>query len=434
MNITVWKLAKGADRRIRTGHPWVFSNELSHSPKGLHPGSLVELQDFQGQFVAYGYGNPHSLIAFRALSFNPSENLSSPQDFLVKKILAAWAYRLKVGKKGSYRLCYSESDLLPGLVIDYYLIQTHEKKTAQVLSLQITTAGIQSLVGDEKSFCEKLVQEAIKEQLTELSWNETFVLTHNDVSIRKLEGLEVKEAELVHAPQELTSGYAILVESALEDGLIPFAVDLVDGQKTGFFLDQWKNIQELVKTSVAIYGKSKTPIRVLDLCTYVGQWSTQLAYAFKKHNIPAEFTLVDISESALKFAQKNVEQYSHNMVAQKKDVVKDLDQLANDFYDIVIADPPAFIKAKKDVPQGKHAYLKMNTHAFRSVKPQGIVVSCSCSGLLTEEDFFEVIGKSIRRSQKQARVASQARHSLDHPLVLQFPEGFYLKMLMHILG
>jgi len=98
----------------------------------------------------------------------------------------------------------------------------------------------------------------------------------------------------------------------------------------------------------------------------------------------------------------------------------------------VIADPPAFIKAKKDIPQGKHAYLKMNSHAFRCVKNDGLVVSCSCSGLLEETDFFETIAKAIRRSGKTMRVAAQARHSTDHPLVLQFPEGHYLKMLIHV--
>lgn len=440
--ITIWKLAKGADRRIRTGHPWVFSNELSHSPKGLTPGALVRLQDVQGNFVAWGYGNPHSLIAFRVLSFNESDNLQNPQPFLLQKVLSAWVYRKRLQKQGSFRMCYSEADGLPGLVIDYYLLEVSQgkasqEKRAQVLSLQITTAGIQYLIGDEKVFCEKLVQEAKLLGLTDLSWSETFVVLHNDVGIRKLEGLEVLPAQLAHAAFDLQEGYKILVEAASGKNLVPFSVDLIDGQKTGFFLDQWKNIQELVHIALSVYGEKKPDeqsrkIRVLDLCTYVGQWSTQLAHAFQQAGIECEFTLVDISENALKFARQNVSQFCSRVIIEQKDVVNELDYFANDSYDIVIADPPAFIKAKKDIPQGKHAYLKINTHAFRCVKKDGLVVSCSCSGLLEETDFFEMLGKAIRRSGKTMRVAAQARHSVDHPLVLQFPEGHYLKMLLHV--
>ena len=116
--MTVWRLRPGADKRLRSGHPWVFSNELSASPKGLPPGAAVEIQDAKGQFLARGYGNPHSLIAFRALTFNSQDSQPTGFDFLHEKVLSSWRVRKAAGFRGSFRLCFGESDYIPGLVLD----------------------------------------------------------------------------------------------------------------------------------------------------------------------------------------------------------------------------------------------------------------------------------------------------------------------------
>ena len=143
-----WRLKKGADRRLRSGHPWVFSNELSESPKGIPPGSSIELRDHQGAFLALGYGNPNSLIAFRALSFEPIKTDSIDQTFLIEKILVAWEKRHRFDIQGSFRLCFAENDELPGLIIDYYRITGGNQKIAQVLSYQISTAGMQKIISN----------------------------------------------------------------------------------------------------------------------------------------------------------------------------------------------------------------------------------------------------------------------------------------------
>ena len=139
--MTVWRLRPGADRRIRSGHPWVFSNELAISPKGLSPGTPVELQDAKGQFLARGYGNPHSLIAFRALSFDSQEKEPTSFTYLHEKILSSWNVRKAAGFRGSFRLCFGESDYIPGLVLDYYLVEQNGQK-AQVFVAQLVTAGM----------------------------------------------------------------------------------------------------------------------------------------------------------------------------------------------------------------------------------------------------------------------------------------------------
>jgi 23S rRNA (cytosine1962-C5)-methyltransferase len=173
-------------------------------------------------------------------------------------------------------------------------------------------------------------------------------------------------------------------------------------------------------------------VRILDLCCHLGQWSAQLTKLFKDHGKNVEVTLADVSEKALALAYENVSALGAQVEAFKCDVLEDLNELKQSHYDIVIADPPAFIKAKKDIPTGKGAYLKMNTGAFKLARKGGYVVSCSCSGLLTEEEFAGVLRKAASRSGRFYRGILHGGHSPDHPVLLNFPEGFYLKMWTHV--
>jgi 23S rRNA (cytosine1962-C5)-methyltransferase len=429
-----WRLRVGADRRIRAQHPWVFSNELSQSPKGIPPGSPVRLEDVKGNFVASGYGNPHSLIAFRALSFDSSVEDSCELEEIISAVISAWGHRSILGYKRSFRLVYGESDFLPGLVIDRYLVEQNGK-LSQVFACQILTAGMQvalhSSVSQVEKFFERIVEEAHFAKLSEFNWSQTSVVIRNDVNIRRLEGLEVEAPRMLKAADGINlSSIDILIDPVAGVDAVKMNCDLVNGQKTGFFLDQAHNINLLCQRILKSNHWEK-PVRVLDLCCYVGQWSTQISRAFKTLGIPVEVTAVDVSESALKFAEKNLAREGATALIQKQDVLENLGAIPDGYFDIVIADPPAFIKAKKDVPTGRHAYLKMNTSAFRLVKRGGWVVSCSCSGLLEERDFIETIGKSIRRLDRRARCLVRGGHSADHPNLMSFPEGFYLKMFLH---
>nr|WP_295900179.1 methyltransferase domain-containing protein [uncultured Bdellovibrio sp.] len=430
--VTVWRLRPGADKRIRSGHPWVFSNELSASPKGLIPGTPVELQDSKGQFLARGYGNPHSLIAFRALSFSPQDQEPTSFEFLQEKVLNSWKVRKAAGFRGSFRLAFGESDYIPGLVLDYYVIEQKGQK-AQVFAAQLVTAGMNEALKDAEGFFKGLVEKSKALGLSEFSWDKTAVVIRNDVGIRKLEGLTVDDPRTIKdLPGFDLRDVEILFNAASDDGLVRMSCDLQEGQKTGFFLDQTHNIHlavELFKNWARTQEKRK--LRVLDLCCYVGHWSTQITRALKSLGFEVEVSLVDVSKTALAFAKKNAEREGAEVIVHEMDVSTGLTELASTYYDIVIADPPAFIKSKKDIPIGKHAYLKMNTQAFRVVKKNGFVASCSCSGLLEEEEFRDAIRKASLRNFSEVRSVLRGGHAADHPTLMQFPEGFYLKMYVH---
>ena len=433
--MSTWKLRPGSDRRIRAQHPWVFSNELVSVPKGHRPGASVRLVDAKGQFVASGYGNPNSLIAFRALSFD--ERIENPCEFefILSKVLASWSQRHSLGYRNSFRLVYGEGDFLPGLVVDRYLVTQNEKKF-QVFAVQILTAGLNGILGESDQlllrFFSRLVEDSLLHRWSEIDWDHTEIVVRNDVQVRKLEEIPLQE------PRSLKSLVGLNLRAAdIELQSVRMTTDLLQGQKTGFFLDQAHNIDLVIAQmgqalqSGVFANAHDEPIRILDLCSYVGQWSTRLSQLFVSSNRRVECTLVDVSAQALEFAKSNVERVAGQAVLQKLDVLDQLGTLPDRHYDIVIADPPAFIKAKKDVPTGRHAYLKMNSSAFRLVKRGGFVVSCSCSGLLLETEFAETLAKAIRRFPWQARCLVRGGHGADHPNTMSFHEGFYLKMFLH---
>lgn len=429
-----WTLRQGADRRIRSQHPWVFSNELAQSPKDVLAGSPVRLVDAKGQFVAMGYGNPASLIAFRALSFRETSSSCSLEDF-VGKAVSAWGHRALLGFQLSFRLLYGEGDFLPGLVIDRYVVEQSDGERAQVLVLQIVTAGLQLNLGASEQmilqFCSRVVEEAELNKLSLFGWARTAVVLRNDSGIRRLEGLLVEPAKILRSLPGLQLDEAdILLAPAAGAKPVRMRCDLHQGQKTGFFLDQTANIQ-IVCNLVRRTKPLGDTVRVLDLCCYVGHWSAQLTRQLHELGYKTETTLVDVSERALSFAKINAEREGALALPQKLDVLEGLSALPDKHYDIVIADPPAFIKAKKDVPTGKHAYLKFNSQAFRMVRRGGLVASCSCSGLFTEEEMMDTLAKALRRQELRGRCVATGGHAPDHPNLASFPEGFYLKMFVH---
>ncbi len=429
-----WVLKKGEDRRLRSGHPWVFSNELMSSPKGLNPGELVEVVDQKGHFLARGYGNPHSLIAFRSVSWSEGEKDILTADFFVNRLMRAWQLRTLSGLHHSFRLCYGEADGLPGLVVDRYIT-----RTGVVFAVQLLTAGLQkALLSKIEEVFSNLIDKANTQGLSAFNQTQMAIVLRNDVNIRKLEGLEVEEPRVLI--NKMSCGLNLIeiaVDSIDQSEPVWMTVDLEAGQKTGFFLDQRGNIfqvLEYLKRST-LPSLQQKKVRILDLCCYVGHWSTQLVRLFKSQNISVEVHLLDISKDALKFAEQNVRRVctgSDKVQVHQADVLNSLDQIQDGQYDIVIADPPAFIKAKKDIPTGSHAYLKLNTHAFRLAAHKGLVVSCSCSGLMEMDNFRDILRKAQVRQSLIMPSVVMGGHSPDHPIIMSFPEGIYLKMIGHL--
>ncbi len=436
----IWKLKKGHDFRLRSRHPWVFSNELLDSPKSVKPGEPVEVHDVQGHFLARGYGNPHSLIAFRAVSFNRADEVPMAVSFLTERLVQAWTYRHRSGFQKSFRLCYSEADQMPGIILDRYVF-TKNSKNYQVFSFQLLTAGMDLAFKTEdqwKLIFEGLVDQSIKLGFSEIGWDKTLVLQRNDVNIRKLEGLVLEPPVILKTveSEDLTS-VEIVVHNVLHpEKTIGFNVNLIEGQKTGFFLDQTFNMRLLLEqfqNNKQRFQNKK--VRILDLCCYMGQWSSQIVANLKIWGIEAEVHLVDISDLALEKAKLNLqsyedENYKVQIITSKMDVLN-IEQLGEQKFDIVISDPPAFVKNKKDLPQGLHAYFKLNAQAFKLCAPGALVVSCTCSGGVGMEDFKESLRKAIVRSGRNARCVAFGGQGWDHPTLMSFPEGYYLKMVMH---
>lgn len=436
----IWKLKKGQDFRLRTRHPWVFAGELFDSPKSIKPGEPVEIRDIQDHFLARGYGNPHSQISFRAISFNRADENPMSVDFLTKRLVQAWTYRHRSGFKKSFRLCYSEADQMPGLILDRYLF-VKGGKTMQVFSYQLLTAGMDVAFRTSdnwKTILKELVDESLRLQISEIDWDQTLVLQRNDVNIRKLEGLLVEDPMILKTMdgEDLTS-IDIQVQNVLDaNKTIQFNVNLIQGQKTGFFLDQTFNMRLLLeqfRNQKDLY-KNKT-VRILDLCCYMGQWSSQIVANLKVWGLNAEVQLVDISELALEKAKANLLRYADDgyqlkVVTSKMDVLN-LESLGDQKFDLVISDPPAFVKNKKDLPQGLHAYYKLNSQAFKLCASGGLVVSCTCSGGVSMDDFKESLRKAVLKSGQTVRCVAFGGQGWDHPTLMSFPEGFYLKMVLH---
>jgi 23S rRNA (cytosine1962-C5)-methyltransferase len=215
---------------------------------------------------------------------------------------------------------------------------------------------------------------------------------------------------------------------------LQFKVNLPEGQKTGFFLDQTFNIKLLLlHLQTQRHQLKQRVFRILDMCCYMGQWSAQIVAQLQDWGIETEVYLVDVSELALQMAQKNLENLTSRIVCIKQDVLNldEVVELKNKKFDAVISDPPAFVKNKKDIHQGLHAYTKLNTQAFRFCDTGAVVVSCTCSGLVSMEEFKESLRKAVLKSGVSAKCLAYGGQGWDHPQLMNFPEGHYLKMVMH---
>ncbi len=468
--VTRWRLRSGSERRFCAGHPWVYSNELQNSPKGIQPGDPVDLFDASGAFLARGFGNPHSLIAFRALSRDPL--LASPYtcSALLGKLKRAQQLRATLGlTAASYRFCYGEADQLPGLVIDRYRLADHQ---GQVFVLQAHSAGMDRLLPEILQALEAWVREESRAEKrddqpsrkpphpaapqgteTDVSWEKTGLVLRNDLGVRVLEGLSESSPQVIKdLPGVPLTQCTILVASASDTGLCPFQVDLVNGQKTGFFLDQQSNLQlaaqklrflQTTTTDTDTDACPPTPpaetqaietneITILDLFCYVGQWGAQLTRLFRQASSPLStsvvaLTAVDSSEAALQLARRNVETQGGRFVGYKKSAFEQLPAFAEKSFDVIVCDPPALIKTRKDWMKGKQAYLQLASQCLRLIKPQGVLIFCSCSSLLSDDTLQEILRKAAAKRNRSVQWIAKGGPSSDHPQLFEFPEGTYLK-------
>jgi 23S rRNA (cytosine1962-C5)-methyltransferase len=380
-------LKKNSDRRVRRGHLWVFSNEVKDPPVSeLEPGSLHELFDASGEFLGIAYANPASLITARILS---RRRVPIDESFLRSRIQSALELRKRLlPEKDVYRWIFGESDLMPGLLVDRY---------GSFLVVQSLTAGMDRLV------------DPVVEILVETIHPEGIYL-RNDSASRELEGVAL-EKKLLHGsvPQKVT-----MVSEGLK-----FLVDIQDGQKTGFFLDQEAN-RSLMKQYV-FHGA-----RVLDLFCYSGAFGIHAAAAGAE-----VVTAVDSSRGAIALAQDNAELNGFgNRVVATKESALDFLKKAQQTWDIIVLDPPAFIKSRSRISEGTKGYIDLNRRALGRLNIGGILITCSCSHHLNQMAFEELLAAASLQSGKQLRILDVRGQAPDHPVLLSMPETRYLKVIV----
>jgi 23S rRNA (cytosine1962-C5)-methyltransferase len=388
MSIPVIKLKRGEDRRLRAGHLWIYSNEIDTAATPLtqfEPGAAVQVHSDRDQFLGFAYVNPGTLIAARIVGRDAAHPLDS--SLIVHRLRVALALRESLYREPYYRLVFGESDGLPGLVLDRF---------GDVIVAQSGTAGIDRLRPDIETALAKVVSGAT------LVWK-------NDSGAREIEGLERSVTA--------AGGGAIPAQIAVREQGVDFVAPLADGQKTGWFYDQAANRERLRRYLPA-------GARVLDVCSYVGGWAVT---ALK--NGAASATCVDSSATALDYVARNAKANGVEVTTIKADAFDALKALQESGarFDVVILDPPAFAKRKKDVPQAQGAYRRLNQLAMPLIERDGILVSCSCSFHLGFDDLLAAIQGAARHSSRFVQVLEQGGQSPDHPVHPAIPETRYLK-------
>ena len=369
---------------------WIFSGALQQPPRWIEPGGLVDVKSSTGQFVARGYYNPRTDIAIRLLTRNIEQTID--EDFLRLRIRSAVDLRkvFDSDKTNTYRLINSEGDGLPGLIVDRF---------AEILVAQIHTAGM----------------ERIRTQLFDALLEETDtrgILLRNDSQSRRREGLELEE------PRVATG--AVPMQVTVRENNVLFYVDPWQGQKTGFFLDQRDKREALCK-----YVQAK---RVLNCFSYSGSFSVYAALTSEKTQV----TSLDISAPAIEAARENfilngLDPNHHQFLVV--DVFDYLEQAreSGEQFDVVVLDPPAFAKTQSARTQALKAYRRLNTLGMQVLRPGGILLTCSCSGVIGMDDVLGALSQSAQRLHRTVQLLEIYTHGVDHPINLAMPETSYLK-------
>ena len=382
------RLKKHEDRRLHTGHTWVFSNEVDTKVTPLdafEPGEACVIEEASGRAIGSGYVNPATLISARLVSRDPTMLLD--QSLITHRLNVALSLRERLFDKPYYRLVFGDSDGLPGLVVDRF---------ADVLVVQITTAGMERLKAEVIAALDKVLKPRA-------------ILLRNDSSMRAMENLP-SYIETVHGeiPEWL----------ALEENGLRFETPLARGQKTGWFFDHRMN-----RARAAAYVKGK---RVLDVFSYLGAWGVQAAAAGAESVLCVDSSALALEGVVRNAGLNNVEANVQTRQADAFDLLKEL-RAAREKFDVVILDPPALIKRRKDIKEGTLAYQRLNQMAMQVLAKDGILVSCSCSYHLERDTLRELLLKNSRHLDRFMQIVEEGHQGPDHPVHPAIPETAYLK-------
>ncbi|TYP56702.1 class I SAM-dependent rRNA methyltransferase [Thermosediminibacter litoriperuensis] len=381
-------LTANRSKRIEKGHPWVFRTEIEKIQGNFSPGDIVEVYDHRGKFLGKGYINPRSQITVRFLTRNKDEAID--RDFFKKRILDALSHREKLGFTGSFRLVYGEADLLPALIVD---------KFEDVFVIQTLALGMERFKG--------VIVDILKE-----IFEPRGIYERNDAPVRELEGLpQVKGCLYGEVPER------IIIE---ENGLKLY-VDVINGQKTGYFFDQKENrraIEPLVKGA-----------EVLECFCYTGSFALSAArYGAKK------VLAFDSSRDAVELARENAVLNGLDDICefQEGNAFDVLRQFYNNGkkFDVVILDPPAFAKNKQALESAIRGYKEINLRSLKLLKPGGFLITSSCSHHVDEALFWKIIESAAWDARVNLRIIESRTQAKDHPILAASEETRYLKFLM----
>ncbi len=385
-------IKRGKEQRIRGFHPWVYRNDILSFSRKPKPGELCIVRDYKGAFLAKGYINPDSYIAIRLLTYRKDEEID--QDFFNRRVEEALNYRKNVVPETTtaFRLIHSEADYLPGLIVDYY---------SGYLVAQFTTLGMEVL----KERVIRALVDVVKPKA---------IYEKSTVQTRELEGLPLVEKVLYgDVPERVV---------ILENG-IKFNVQIVGGQKTGYFLDQRENKLLFAREFV------REGDRVLDAFCHLGGFGIHAAVI----GGASEVVAVDSSQLALDLAKENAELngVADRFTFVKGDAFKVLKsmQQSGEKFDAIVIDPPAFAKSKKVVEQAKRGYKELFLRGLKMLKSGGSIAVCSCSHHITPPILEEILLSAAYDTRTPLKVLYTTYQSKDHPFVLQIPESRYLKCI-----
>ena len=384
------RLKKNEDKRLRTGHNWIFSNEVdtaATSLKALAPGDPVRVESHQGKPMGTGYVNPNALICARLVSRDMNHPYGS--SLFVHRFKVALSLRERLFAQPFYRLVHGDSDGLPGLVVDRY---------GDVVVAQMATVGMERMKEAIAAGLDKVLKPRV-------------ILFRNDGAFRRLEQLE----DYVEASADLNGS----VE--LEENGMFFQADVMRGQKTGWFYDQRDN-----RAKASFYAKDA---RVLDLFSFAGGFGIHAAKAGAAHVLCVDSAAAALEQVADNARRNGVSERIKTLRADAFDALKTLRE-AGERFDLVLVDPPAFIRRKKDVKEGEAAYRRLNQAAMGLLDRDGILVSSSCSYHLSRATLQRTLNQSARHLDRRLQILEHGHQGRDHPIHPAIAETEYLKTLI----
>ena len=390
MSHTIVTLKKGEGRSLKLGGPWIYDNEIAAISGDAADGELVQVQDFNGYPLGQGFLNRRSKLTVRMMTRNPEAEIN--EDFLRMRLRDAWEYRKRVIDTSSCRLVFGEADFLPGIVVD---------KFSDVLVVESLALGIDRFKLD--------IVRILKELLAQDGISIRGVYERSDAKVRLQEGME-RYKGFIGEP------FDTKVE-IVENG-VRYYVDVMDGQKTGFFLDQKEN-----RRAVARLCRGA---RVLDCFTHTGSFALNAGMAGAAHVIGVDASQLGVEQARENAALNGLEDRVEFQCADVFELLPQLEQ-AGERFDVVILDPPAFTKSRSSVKKAVRGYREINLRAMKLVRNGGFLATCSCSHFMDYELFTKTIGQAARNVRKRLRQVEFRTQAPDHPVLWGADDSYYLK-------